>query len=205
MKKCMFICYGGGHVNTIIPVVKELEKRNQFEIISIGINLAADTFRKNGIPCKSLSSYMNKKVLKIGAPLAEKFHDFNSSVSFADSIAYYGFTMKDLIEAKGEELAYQILNLYDRRLFLPVESMKEILSYEKPDVVVTTTMHRFEAATIIAANELGIPSLRIEDLLGKINKPFPDKIQVKSIEEKEKLIKSGIKEEKILIEHFAKL
>jgi len=199
LKKCLIISYGGGHVNTIIPVVKELYKLNNIEVLTIGINLAADTLRQNRIPCKTLSDYMTKDVLEIGLPLAERFHNFNSSMSFADSIAYYGFSMRDLINDRGEEIAAKVFDVYDRRLFLPVNAAKQIIKKEKPDVVVTTTMHRFEAAALIAANELGIPSLRIEDLLGNINRPFPDKIQVRTITEKKELIEKGISPDKIIL------
>ncbi|GAA3645943.1 UDP-N-acetylglucosamine 2-epimerase [Asaccharospora irregularis] len=199
MKKCLFVSYGGGHVNTIIPIIKELYKFDDIEVVSIGINLAAETLRKNRIPCKTLSSYMSKEVLQVGAPLAEQFHNFDSNVSFADSIAYYGFSMRDLINEKGNEVARKVFEVYDRRLFLPINAMKEILQKEKPDVVVATTMHRFEAASLIAACELGIPSLRVEDLLGNINKPFPDKIHVDTADERDQYIAKGFKKESIIL------
>lgn len=199
IKKCLFISYGGGHANTLMPVIKELMKQENYKCSVIGINLAADTFRENGIPCKSLSSYMDDEILTLGLPLARQFHDFNSKVTYADSIAYYGFSMFDLISEKGIEFANEVLQVYDRRLFLPIKSMEKILGIEKPDIVITTTMHRFEAATILAANQLGIASIRIEDLLGNINKPFPDKIIVNSLSEKETLIKQGINENKIIL------
>lgn len=199
LKKCLFVSYGGGHVNTIIPVIKELYEFENIEVVAIGINLAAETLRNNKIPCRTLSDYMTKEVLEIGLPLAERFHNFESSVSFADSIAYYGFSMRDLINAKGQELAKKIFEVYDRRLFMPVNAMKEIIRKEKPDVVITTTMHRFEAAALIAANELGIPSLRVEDLLGNINRPFPDKIHIQDINEKEDLLAKGISSDKIIL------
>lgn len=199
LRKCLFISYGGGHVNTNIPVIKELYKLDNIEVLTIGINLAAETLRRNRIPCKTLSDYMTKDILEIGLPLAEKFHNFKSSVSFANSIAYYGFSMRDLINSKGKELAKKIFEVYDRRLFLPINTMKQIIEKENPDIVVTTTMHRFEAAALIAANEMGVPSLRIEDLLGNINKPFPDKIQVDTIDEKEELVRKGIRSDKIIL------
>lgn len=199
MKKILFLGYGGGHINALIPVIKELYNDDKYEVVSIGINLAADTLRKNKIACKTLSSYLNEEALNIGHPLALENHNFNSSVSYADSIAYYGFSMMDLINKVGEEVAYKIFQVYDRRLFLPVESMKKILKAENPSVVVVTTMHRFEAATILAAKELGIPSVKIEDLVGNIHIPFPDKIQVENMKEYNYYIEKGFTKKQLVL------
>ena len=120
-------------------------------------------------------------------------------MSFADSIAYYGYTMSDLIDEVGEEAAYQILDIFDRRTMFPVKTMMRILSKEKPDVVITTTMNRFEAATLYAAGKLGIPSVKVEDLIGRINKTFPDKIQVETESERRILIDKGVKKDNIIL------
>lgn len=203
MRKVLFLAYGGGHINSLIPIIKELYKEDsceELEVCAIGINLAAETLRENRIACKTLSCYMDEEILEIGHPLALQFHNFNSTVSYADSIAYYGFSMKDLINNLGKDKAYKVFNIYDRRLMLPIESMKKILEKEKPDVVVVTTMHRFEAATILAAKELGIPSIKIEDLVGNVQMPFPDKIQVKDQEEYDQMISRGFLSKQLVIE-----
>ncbi|MDO5157083.1 MAG: UDP-N-acetylglucosamine 2-epimerase [Eubacteriales bacterium] len=199
MKKALFICYGGGHADALIPVMKKLIAGKQIQVEAIGINLAADQIRQSGIPCKSLSNYLDVKSVEIGFPIAKKKHNFDSKVSFADSIAYYGFTVGDLIEEVGEANANKILEIYDRRTMFPVATMLRILEVEKPDVIVTTTMNRFEAAALRAAEIMNIPSVKIEDLIGKINKTFPDKIQVDSEEEKESLVAQGISKANIVL------
>lgn len=198
MKKCLFISYGGGHVNSIIPVIKKLYNFDDIEVCVIGINLAVKTLRDNRIACKTLSDYLTKEALQEGLCMAEKYHNFQSSVSFADSISYYGFSMLDLKKDRGSEVANKIFNIYDRRLFLPINTMKMIIKQEKPDVIIATTMHRFEAAALIAGNELNIPTIKIEDLLGNINRPFPDKVHVTSEKEMEELINNGVKKSKII-------
>lgn len=202
MRKVLFLAYGGGHINSLIPIIKELYKDGceKLEVCAIGINLAAETLRENRIACKTLSCYMDEEILEIGHPLALQFHNFNSTVSYADSIAYYGFSMKDLINNLGKDKAYKVFNIYDRRLMLPIESMKKILEKEKPDAVVVTTMHRFEAATILAAKELGIPSIKIEDLVGNVQMPFPDKIQVKDHKEYDQMISRGFLPKQLVME-----
>lgn len=198
-KKVLFLAYGGGHVNTLIPIVSKVIAEKKFDYTCIGINLAAEAFKKADIPCKTLSDYADSEIMRKGMPYADQFHDFSSVVSYVDSSAYYGFSVRDLEKEVGEEFAEEIFKVYDRRLFLPVDAMKEILKKEKPDLVVVTTMHRFEAATVIAANELGILSLRVEDLLGKVNRPFPDKILVQNEEEKQEYIKNGVSAKKIVL------
>lgn len=199
MSKALFVCYGGGHADALIPVIKFLIDNTEVEVEVIGINLAVDMLRKQGIPCKSLSNYLDIRAVEIGFPLAKKCHNFASTVSFADSIAYYGYTMSDLIDEVGKESAYQILDIFDRRTMFPVKTMMRILDKEMPDVVVTTTMNRFEAATLYAANKLGIASVKVEDLIGRINRTFPDKIQVDSVLERDDLIRNGISPNNIIL------
>lgn len=199
MKTALFVCYGGGHAEALIPVIKYLTKNTDIKVEAIGINLAANLLRENGIPCKTLSNYLDVKSIEIGFPIAKQRHNFSSHVSFADSIAYYGFSMCDLINEVGKDSAYQILKIFDRRTMFPVRTMIRILQLEAPDVVITTTMNRFEAATLYAAGMLGIPSLKVEDLIGRIYRTFPDKIQVDSVAEKNHLVSNGISPEKILV------
>lgn len=198
-KKLFFLGYGGGHINALIPVIKEFYYDSHYEVVVVGINLAVDTLRQNHIACKSLSNYLDEEALTIGHPLALQRHNFSSTVSYADSIAYYGFSMRDLIQEVGKDIADKIYKIYDRRLFFPVESMKKILQKEAPDAVIVTTMYRFELATLQAAKELGIPSIKIEDLVGIISKPFPDKIVVSTEEEKKKFIDEGIDNSQIIL------
>ncbi|NBH71717.1 hypothetical protein D3Z51_06700 [Clostridiaceae bacterium] len=199
MGKALFVCYGGGHAGALIPVMKYLISKTNIQVEAIGINLAADLLRKQGIPCKTLSDYLDVRSVEIGFPLAKDRHNFSSAVSFADSIAYYGYTMSDLIDEVGEEAAYQILNIFDRRTMFPARTMMRILQKETPDVVITTTMNRFEAAALYAAGQLGIASLKVEDLIGRINKTFPDKIQVDTEAEREKLLANGILRQNIIL------
>lgn len=202
MKKLLFLCYGGGHVNCLIPIIKHLKKDNigRYIISAIGINLAAETFMQNGIPCHSLSHYIDSPdILETGMKYANQYHDFSSSVAYVDSCAYYGFSVTDLCNFLGNKVAQKVIEVYGRRLFLPIESMKHILRKENPDLVIVTSMHRFESAAIIAANELGIKSLRIEDVLGNVLVPFPDKIQVDSETEKVELVHKGIQADKIIL------
>lgn len=199
MKKALFVCYGGGHADALIPVMKYLIDNTNIKVEAIGVNLAAEKLRTNGIPCKSLSHYLDIRSVEIGFNLAKNRHNFKSAVSFADSIAYYGFTMSDLIDDIGEKSANEVLRIFDRRTMFPSKTMIRILNVEKPDVVITTTMNRFEAATLYAAACLGIPSVKVEDLIGRINKTYPDKIQVSTSEEKENLIRKGIKADSIML------
>ena len=45
MKKALFICYGGGHADALIPVMKYLIKDSDIQVDAIGINLAAEKLR----------------------------------------------------------------------------------------------------------------------------------------------------------------
>ena len=199
MSKALFVCYGGGHADALIPIMHYLNSNTNINVEAIGINLAVEKLRKAGIPCKSLADYLDIRSVEIGFPLAKERHNFNSKVSFADSIAYYGYTMSDLIDDVGTEIAYKILKIFDRRTMFPVKTMMRIFDQEKPDVVITTTMNRFEAASLYAAGKLGISTVKVEDLIGRIYKTFPDKIQVDTEAEKAQLVNSGICDNNIIV------
>ena len=77
---------------------------------------------------------------------------------------YLGIGYYCLVDEYGEKEAEKKYSEIGRKAFCPVKVMKEILIYEKPDSVIITCGVRTEKAVGIAANELGIPVLRIADL-----------------------------------------
>ena len=103
-------------------------------------------------------------IIKYGEKLAEKQFNPNSGCSYEDTVAYFGLGYGELVEQYGPEEAERIFADNGRKVFCPVNVMKTILEYEKPDALVITCGVRSEKAAGLAANILGIPVIRIADL-----------------------------------------
>ena len=181
MKKILFIAYGGGHINIIDLIAQQLlkEKDIEFKILALttAYNKVVDKYPQGIV--KKISDYINifqddiKKIQKYGLELLEENYNVNSGISKDDTIMYLGCSMNDLVNQYGQKEAGKLYISKKRQAFLPVETMKKILEYENIDIVISTTSPRFEQASFIAGNELGIQTLEILDLFGELY-PLPE-------------------------------
>ena len=180
MRKVLFVSYGGGHINIINEVIKEIIKYKNIDFKVLALTTAYD---------KSVSLFSNKYIKKIsdykdlfkkdiekinyyGSLILEENYNSSSGISREDTLIYLGLSMFDLVQTHGEKEAFDLYNKKQRQAFLPVNIMKNILEYEKTSLVVTTTSPRFEEASLTAANELGIETIQILDLFGELY-PLP--------------------------------
>ena len=180
MGKVLFVSYGGGHINIINEVIKEIIKYKNIDFKVLALTTAYD---------KSVSLFSNKYIKKIsdykdlfkkdiekinyyGSLILEDNYNASSGISKEDTLIYLGLSMFELVQTHGEQKAFDLYNKKQRQAFLPVNIMKNILEYEKTSLVVTTTSPRFEEASLIAANELGIETIQILDLFGELY-PLP--------------------------------
>ncbi len=180
MGKVLFVSYGGGHINIINEVIKEIIKYKNIDFKVLALTTAYD---------KSVSLFSNKYIKKIsdykdlfkkdiekinyyGSLILEDNYNASSGISKEDTLIYLGLSMFELVQTHGEQKAFDLYNKKKRQAFLPVNIMKNILEYEKTSLVVTTTSPRFEEASLIAANELGIETIQILDLFGELY-PLP--------------------------------
>lgn len=180
MGKVLFVSYGGGHINIINEVIKEIIKYKNIDFKVLALTTAYD---------KSVSLFSNKYIKKIsdykdlfkkdiekinyyGSLILEDNYNASSGISKEDTLIYLGLSMFELVQTYGEQKAFDLYNKKKRQAFLPVNIMKNILEYEKTSLVVTTTSPRFEEASLIAANELGIETIQILDLFGELY-PLP--------------------------------
>ncbi|MCT7648030.1 hypothetical protein [Aliarcobacter butzleri] len=180
MGKVLFVSYGGGHINIINEVIKEIIKYKNIDFKVLALTTAYD---------KSVSLFSNKYIKKIsdykdlfkkdiekinyyGSLILEDNYNASSGISKEDTLIYLGLSMFELVQTHGEQKAFDLYNKKKRQAFLPVNIMKKILEYEDISLVVTTTSPRFEEASLIAANELGIETIQILDLFGELY-PLP--------------------------------
>ena len=180
MGKVLFVSYGGGHINIINEVIKEIIKYKNIDFKVLALTTAYD---------KSVSLFSNKYIKKIsdykdlfkkdiekinyyGSLILEDNYNASSGISKEDTLIYLGLSMFELVQTHGEQKAFDLYNKKKRQAFLPVNIMKKILEYEDISLVVTTTSPRFEEASLISAIELGIETIQILDLFGELY-PLP--------------------------------
>ncbi len=204
MKKVMLVCYGGGHLQLLIPVMKELEKREQ-PFVVLALTVAYEQ-------CKKLFPQQTRRLLdyvflfeedlesikELGSELVIDNHNPDSGIDLEESIFYLGLSMHDLLNQYGVAKAGKYYAEKGRHCFLPIFSMKKILNFEQPKVVVSTTSPRFELSSIYAANQLKIKTLQILDLFGDITPlPSSDYLVCMNDSVKNTLIERGLKESQI--------
>lgn len=203
--KVLMPTYGGGHVNVVIPVAKELLKRGNQAVI-LGFTAAIPFLQKSGLVFKTLADYMflfekeQDEILALGNKLAEKYHNAESGIDYQQTVLYYGLSMCFLIKEKGEEKAWQLFEEKQRTAFLPVEVMDSIIKFEQPDIVTASCDVRMELAGAIAARENKIPSIFICDVDFVAEKCMDfSYITTPNMIIKEKYIKAGYNKNSIIV------
>lgn len=164
-KRILLACYGGGHVQSLIPVVKKLIGRGDLELIIIGFTTARAAFERAGIKAHGYD-YLLDPSDEEWLNFAKGYLPKNShpDVSKAETLAYYAIGLRDLALRSSKEDALQKFKDLDRKAFLPVESCSRFLARNKPDLVITSTSPRSELALQYAATALNIETLAISDL-----------------------------------------
>ncbi len=161
----VFVAYGGGHAQTLIPIAERLQEIN-LEFVFIGLTSAQIQLRKKNIPFIGFSQFPNsnnKVIQNIGKKLFEELPK-NKIVSEAESIAYLGTNYYELEKVHGKEKARELYLKKGRQAFLPVKTFENVLTWLNADFVITTSSPRSERAAIIASRNLNIASICVVDL-----------------------------------------
>ena len=173
--KILGVAYGGGHANCVLPVLEELQNRG-YEVQFLALTSAIPQVKKTKIPFKTFRDYLHlideKAAYQLGVAEADKNHNPNLGIEFEETVYYLGMDRLENQLAYGAEVANHLYEKVGRQAFLPVEFIKSIMCEEKPDVVITTNSPKSEKAAQIAANQLNIKSIRIEDLYGLPGTPY---------------------------------
>lgn len=186
--------YGGGHVNLIMPVYRNLVQ--DYDITFLGLSIATGVLKAEGIPHKRYSDYehliLDDEARRYGRELADRWH-VAGKVPRAESEAYLGASMRDLVREHGKEKACRLLDTDGRKAFLPVHTVRQIIEFEQPDVIVTTNSPRTERALTLAGRTMGIPTINIHDHLGfeKRHKLEADVVAVMCAITRDNLILAG--------------
>lgn len=204
--RVLFVAYGGGHVAMLAPVCKLLQSRGH-EVHFMALTTALDYLEQRGIRgfgFKDVPGSSLPEVQLTGKKLVNKLSE-NSAVSLDESIAYLGRSYLDLVEQCSESEAERLFVEKGRQAFLPVRTMKQVIEWLSPDVVVATNSPRAEQAAILAAGEMEIPSVCVVDLFALqeiqwIGKPgYASRICVLSQAVREMFINYGRSDDEVVI------
>ncbi len=205
-KSILFVTYGAGHVNMIIPVWRSLQKRNQYKLNLIGLTNAGKVLQKSGIPYYGFKDFMKDadvEALEWGKKLATDVDE--NIVPYEETVAYLGLSYFDMVERLGADKAAAQYSRLGRQAFLPLSVMNRIFEDLKPDLVITTSSPRAERAAIMTAGKLNIPSLCLVDLFGLleitwVGQPgYSNRVCVMSDYVKNILIDAGRSPEEVIV------
>ena len=169
MKKILFVTYGSGHARMIIPVIRQLEKRDDIHIDVMALTLAAPMFEAEKIPYFGYKDFVldaDEKALEIGRKLAAQYHKPDLGIAEEEAVAYFGLSYYDLVQKYGEAEAAEIFGRESRAAFCQTNVFERVFDELEPDIVVTTNSPRSERAAVEVANARGVHSLSLVDLFG---------------------------------------
>lgn len=164
MPKILFVCYGGGHVSSCLPVADVLKNRG-WDVQFLALTTASSYLRARGWPYLTYTDFVNhddEAALKIGKSLLGATK--NPTIPEAESIAYLGINFSELIDSHGAPKAAELYQEIGRQAFLPVNFLRRVINQISPDVIYTTCSPRSEQAAILAGIELSVPTVCLLDL-----------------------------------------
>lgn len=163
--RILFACYGGGHVQSLMPVIRALADHDDVVLQVLGFTTALAAFRRAGIDALGYSALLRAEDIswcERARPVLER--PLHPDVTEQDSLAYYAIGLRDLELAHGVNAATEMFLREGRKCFLPIEAMRRHLRENPVDLVVTTTSPRSELALLRAARSEGVKTLAVSDL-----------------------------------------
>lgn len=207
IKRVLCVSYGGGHAAMLTPVIKELDKNPNIEVIVLGLTTAKSYFRSRGVESlgfKDFTFLAGSTYREIGESLVDSTES-SDLVSREESLAYMGINMLELIDTYGVEDAHQEFSHRGRQAFLPINFFTKVIKHLCVDLVIATNSPRSEQAAILAARNLQIKSICLVDLfalqeyLWIKDDMYADKVCVLNKEVKRFLISHGRCDEHIVV------
>ena len=170
MKKIFMTCYGGGHAEIIKELYKNLVNIPDIEITILALTTSKYKFEQEKISYKLITDYYDETKDKDIYELGKQFcmeNNIDTSIGVDETYLYHGYALYELEKKYSKEKIEEGFRELGRTIFLPIQFMERVLKSENPSLVITTNSPRYEKATLIAAKNLDITSLSIEDLFGK--------------------------------------
>ncbi|MBD1205162.1 MAG: hypothetical protein H9533_13660 [Rhodobacteraceae bacterium] len=161
----LFVTYGGGHVQMVLPVAQRLQKLGA-RVCIFALTTAIHLVRESGLPFftyADLPQFQDPATRDCGKRLAADL-SLSGILPAIETEAYLGVNYRDLEQTFGVETAADLWIKGGRQNFQPLNTMRSLLSDVKPALVVGTNSPRSEKAVIEAASELGIDAVAMVDM-----------------------------------------
>jgi len=161
----LFVTYGGGHVQMVLPVASEL-KRRKVRVAVLALTTAIPIVEAAKLDFFSFADFpasRAEEVRKVGMRLASKMPG-TGLIPFQETVAYMGLNYFDLEKDLGKKDAAAAWKEFGRQSFHPKTTLREVITCIRPRLVVATNSPRAERAAIEAATELGISAAVMVDL-----------------------------------------
>lgn len=132
----------------------------------LALTTARAALERRGIPCisfRDLPGAGDAEVQRWGRELAAEL-PAGGPVDPEETIAYLGANFRDLVQEVGPDEARHRYANSGRQAFLPVATLRRAIEHLGPALVVATNSPRAERAAIVAAGQLGLPSVCTVDL-----------------------------------------
>jgi hypothetical protein len=163
----LFVTYGGGHLNALLPVMRSFRKSENANIRVLGLTTARARLEAEGIKCLGFRDFLrpsDQAALAHGRRLFEA--NSSPNVPEDETIAYLGLSYADLEAREGLQGAAEQYAKLGRQSFLPLSVLRRVMDEVQPDVLVATSSPRAERAAFEVAGERGTPSVCVVDLFG---------------------------------------
>lgn len=167
-QKLLFVTYGGGHAQMVLPVVQWFARHTAIEVQVLALTTAAPVFAHAGIAGVAVLGFRDfvrpEDVDALGWGERLLAGNTSTQVSREESIAYLGLSYADLEQRLGAAEAAQAYARFGRQALRPVGVLSRIIAKLAPDGVVATSSPRAERAAVEAAGLMGLPSVCLVDL-----------------------------------------
>lgn len=165
-KNILVVCYGGGHVAMMLPVIKEIQKNTSCSLTILALTTAGVVMEAENmsyVGYKDFTHLVDASFSDIGKLLVGP-ESASTTISHDESVAYHGINYLDLATEYGEEEANRRYQDTGRQCFNPINFMTRLLTELNIDLLISTNSPRSERAAIKAAGLLDIKSLCLVDL-----------------------------------------
>ena len=205
-KTVLFVAYGSGHIKMLIPVAQALVANGLGRPVVLALTTAAPVARAAGLNLVQFKDFVEPADAPALAHGRRLMAGLVVPVADAEeTIAYLGLSFADLVAKVGLAQAESNYLEKGRQAFLPTATLTRILKKIRPDVVVATNSPRAERAAILAAGQLGIPSVCMVDLfaidevrwIGDAG--YADRVCVLNESVKQFLVASGRRAEQVVV------
>ena len=127
-KKIGFVCYGGGHINIILPVLDRCMKAG-FNVELIALTGAKPVAKKLGYSSLGYKDFVPRQqrahITSIAKPLIKENFNPSSGITLEESLCYLGVNWFENINRYGIQLTRRLYKKIGRHSFLPIKKKRK--------------------------------------------------------------------------------